>query len=161
MAQEHPVVQAIRRQLAHNEKERAFLEGALADAIRFYASNDDSAPGVVADRAVERTAPNEPNERREHRWGQEAPNGKRVIATQGVMRFAIPKFGPAPGGPTETMLAIIRERPGITIGELLDEGVRRVKTSAADPRRSLNETVRALRNHKKIERREDRYYPVT
>lgn len=150
---EHPLVAALRTQLAANaearariEKEQAYLEKALADAIAFYAE-PDAAPNVpvhARSRAIDRAA-------------SRAVTNERI---RSAMEHAFPSthgvlFGPAPGGPTETVLAIVGERPGIKIDELLDAATHRVVSGATDKRGNLAETVRMLRNKGRVQRSDD------
>lgn len=57
-------------------------------------------------------------------------------------------------GPKETLRAIIKAKPGITIERLLDTAEKRVRSTAGNKRRTLMETLRAMRNDTKEIRRD-------
>jgi hypothetical protein len=106
--------------LAENKRERQFLEDSLRRAKAMYGAG-------AGERAP---ASSRPKPRRKKARIEDDSTGSL--------------FGPQPGGPTETLLAVIGEKPGLTLPALLDIAERRARMTAANKRGSLRETVRAL-----------------
>ena len=141
MARVDPLVKAIREKIAANDaalrplmKERAFLDAQLRTVLGFYP---------------------EENGHTKRAKGQ----SKRAS-----LRNYRAHFAPTPGGPSETLYDITRANPaGIARSWLLDEAMKQVKTTASDPRRTTEETLRQmLKKGMRIEMREDgKIYPTS
>lgn len=84
-------------------------------------------------------------------YGTSAPRQSKASKPKAPTTRARPKKGP---GPKDTLRAIIKAKPGITIEKLLDTAEQRVSSGAGNKRRSLMETLRAMRNDTKEIRRD-------
>ena len=68
-------------------------------------------------------------------------------------------FAPSPGGATERLIEVLKERPGLRYAELIEEAFRRgVNSTAKDPRKTLGNTISMLYARKVITRDNNKRY---
>lgn len=65
-----------------------------------------------------------------------------------------------PGGPTETIFAIVRDTPGIKASELIDRAIAIVNTTASNKRRTIATTALDLAKKGRLRKQAGRYYPM-
>lgn len=70
-------------------------------------------------------------------------------------------FETRPAGPTERLIQVVDESPGMIYREVLDRAELGMDTKADNPRRSLGSTLGSLVKRGKIRKEDGKYYPVT
>lgn len=63
-------------------------------------------------------------------------------------------------GSTEAILAVVSERPGITISDLISQALDRIDARAADPRKNMGTIVRYQLKAGRLQKRGEGYYPA-
>lgn len=63
------------------------------------------------------------------------------------------------GGPTQRLMHVITQEPGLKYAEVLDRAQKGMETTADNPRRSLGSTLGTLVKRGKIARVDGQYYP--
>lgn len=128
-------IASIRERLAAIEKERH----ALLQIIAMH--EGDAAPAAVAERTLPKVPAKTP---------AKAPAS--VPQRRGKGNFPNP-FTKTPGGPTERILEVLNENPGLRYGELVDLAFERgVVTASSNPKKSLGNTISMLISRDVIER---------
>lgn len=90
-------------------------------------------------------------------------NGARANGIAGANTSFSRRKPPTPAtanGSTEAILAVVRERPGITISDLISQALDRIDAQAADPRKNMGTIVRYQLKAGRLQKRGEGYYPV-
>lgn len=96
--------------------------------------------------------------------GQRTKGGEAPAAAgqeRGAKARNAPPDTSKPGGTTESIQRIARERPGLPVKEFTDAVEVIVNSDADDKRRTISSTLNALIKKERIVRRDGRIYPVS
>ena len=68
-------------------------------------------------------------------------------------------FAQRPSGPTERIMTVVSQNPGMKYGQIVGAALEGMDTEADHPRRSLGSTLGSLVKRGKIRKADGRYYP--
>lgn len=92
----------------------------------------------------------------------ESRNGKNTVVGAGTVGNTVvgqhAPFQSVRGGPTDRILAVLAQEPGLSYGEVVQRAMVGLTTSAQHPERSVGSTLQSLVKAEKVERRHKKHY---